>query len=133
MPSVATDVPVVMSRPELWRISDRSTFAALRRRGRRAQAGPITVTWLRPQPQEPATPPRVGFAVSRAVGGAVVRNRIRRRLRAGLRELQRADALPHGAYLVGATSVVARLPWSDLQATLAQAVAAATQAPTDAP
>jgi ribonuclease P protein component len=118
-----------MSRPELWRISDRTTFAALRRRGRRAQAGPITVTWLRPQPQDPVTPPRVGFAVGRAVGGAVVRNRIRRRLRAGLRELQRTDGLPAGAYLVGATTAVARLPWPELQAALAQAVAAATAAP----
>jgi ribonuclease P protein component len=130
MPSVATSALSVMSRPELWRISDRSTFAALRRRGRRAQVGPITVTWLRPQPQDPATPPRVGFAVGRSVGGAVVRNRIRRRLRAGLRELQRAGALPDGAYLLGASAAVAEMPWPDLQAALAEAVTAA--AATDA-
>jgi len=31
--------------------------------------------------------PRIGFSVSRRVGGAVVRNRIKRRLRAGMRPL----------------------------------------------
>ena len=72
MPSVATDAVLVTPRPELWRISDRSTFSALRRRGRRAQVSPITVTWLRPGPQDAVTPPRVGFAVGRNVGGDIV-------------------------------------------------------------
>lgn len=34
-----------------------------------------------PQPVQPTGPPRVGFVVSRAVGGSVVRNRVQRRLR----------------------------------------------------
>jgi ribonuclease P protein component len=41
-------------------------------------------------------PPRVAFAVGRRVGGAVVRNRLRRRLR----ELARRSGLPGGAWVV---------------------------------
>ena len=43
-------------------------------------------------------PPRVGFVVSRAVGGAVVRNRTKRRLRAIV--AQRLEGLPDGLDVV---------------------------------
>jgi ribonuclease P protein component len=43
-------------------------------------------------------PPRVGFVVSKAVGGAVVRNRTKRRLRALAH--QRLDQVPAGADIV---------------------------------
>jgi ribonuclease P protein component len=43
-------------------------------------------------------PPRVGFVVSGAVGGAVVRNRTKRRLRALV--AARLDRLPAGADVV---------------------------------
>jgi ribonuclease P protein component len=47
-------------------------------------------------------PPRVAFAIGRRVGKAVVRNRVRRRLRHVLAELERSSApgLPGGSYLV---------------------------------
>jgi uncharacterized protein len=62
----------------IWRIRDRSTFAELRRRGRRIRRGPLSVTWLA---EEVGRPPRVAYAVGRPVGTAVARNRLRRRLR----------------------------------------------------
>jgi ribonuclease P protein component len=43
-------------------------------------------------------PPRVGFVVSRAVGNAVVRNRTKRRLRAGV--ATRLNGIPSGFDLV---------------------------------
>ncbi len=43
-------------------------------------------------------PARAGFVVSKAVGGAVVRNRVKRRLRHLV--AQRLDRLPEGALLV---------------------------------
>jgi ribonuclease P protein component len=43
-------------------------------------------------------PPRVGFVVSKAVGGAVVRNRTKRRLRALM--AARVGSLPSGVDLV---------------------------------
>ena len=113
MPTALQGPPVAAPRPELWRISDRSTFQALRQRGRRARRGPLTVTWLAPDPGDDR-PPRAGFAIGRSVGGAVVRNRIRRRLRAALRELQVDGRLPAGTYLLGGSAALADLPWPAL-------------------
>jgi ribonuclease P protein component len=42
--------------------------------------------------------PQVGYAIGRRCGSAVVRNRLRRRARAVIRE--EASSLPRGAYLV---------------------------------
>jgi len=50
------------------------------------------------------TPPRVGFSVGRAVGPAVVRNRLRRRLRAMSSSAAQDGRLPPGTYLLGATT-----------------------------
>lgn len=44
--------------------------------------------------------PRVGFVVSKALGGAVVRNRVKRRLRHLVAERMHADPLPDGALVV---------------------------------
>jgi ribonuclease P protein component len=101
-------------RTELWRVTDRRTFHTLREQGRRARRGPITVTWLPPSPGDADTPPRVAFAINRTTGGAVLRNRIRRRLRAALRELRASGRLPAGTYLVGGQAELAHLPWSAL-------------------
>jgi ribonuclease P protein component len=73
-------------------------------------------------PTDAMTPPRAAFAVGKPVGGAVLRNRVRRRLRSALRELQAADRLPRGTYLVGATAVAATLPYPELVASLGDAV-----------
>lgn len=113
------------SRTQLWRITDRQTFLALRQRGVRAQRGPL---WVRALPGvATATAPQVGFAVGKQAGGAVVRNRIRRRLRAALRDLLSAGSLPPGVYLVGATGAVATMPWSELCDTLSAAIAEVTR------
>lgn len=60
--------------------------------------------------------PHVGFAIGRAVGPAVVRNRLRRQLRAILRE--RADALPPGLYLVSCSPAAAGRSSAELAADL---------------
>jgi ribonuclease P protein component len=52
--------------------------------GRRIFSANITVFYRRRQ-EPPASGPRVGITVSRAMGGAVKRNRIRRRLREAVR------------------------------------------------
>jgi len=63
------------------------------RSGRRTVTGHLIVEADRRD--EPA---RVGFVVSRAVGGAVVRNKVRRRLRHLVRDY--LDSLPAGSLLV---------------------------------
>jgi len=81
--------------------------------------GPITVTWVAGDPSEP---PRVAYAIGRRAGGAVVRNRVRRRLRAITREV--GVQLHPGAYLIGATADAASLSYGELRATVCQAFSA---------
>lgn len=97
----------------IWRVRDRATFTALRRRGRRARSGPLTVTWL---PGRAAQPPRVAYAIGRTVGPAVVRNRIRRRLRSLVAELA-ADLAP-GDYLIGVAPAAAQISFAALRSSL---------------
>jgi ribonuclease P protein component len=70
-----------------------------------------------------AEPPRVAYAVGRRVGGAVVRNRVRRRLQAATRA--HAGALEPGhAYLVSTTPAAGAASYDDLAASLHDALRA---------
>lgn len=111
-------------RPQLWRIGDRSSFQELRRHGRRARRGPLSVTWVAPAID--ATPPRAGFTVGKSVGGATVRNLVKRRLRAALRELQAVDRLPGGTFVIGAGPDVVGLSYLELHVLLGDAIDAAS-------
>jgi ribonuclease P protein component len=76
----------------------RSTdFAAAIRGGRRAGRGTVVVHLFIEEPAQ-ASAARAGFVVSKAVGNAVVRNQVRRRLRHLVRPL--LDGLPAGTVLV---------------------------------
>lgn len=69
-------------------------------------------------------PPRVAFGVGRKVGGAVVRNKVRRRLRAIMTDLARdPSTLPGGTYLLVVRPGVVNVPYVQL----AQDVAGACQ------
>ena len=111
----------------IWRIRDRATFVALARSRRRVRRGPITVTWA---PGAPAEPPRVAYAIGRRVGGATVRNRVRRRLRTIVGDLR--PQLGPGAWLIGAAPEVTTLSYDELKTKVAEALAALGPAP-DAP
>ncbi|MGP8001179.1 MAG: ribonuclease P protein component [Streptosporangiaceae bacterium] len=82
--------------PAAARIRRHEDFSAAIRRGSRAGRALLTGHLL-VRADEPG-PPRAGFIVSRAVGGAVVRNKVRRRLRELVR--RRMDSLPAGSLLV---------------------------------
>ena len=88
---------------------------------------PLTVTFLAPDSGTVPTPPRVAFAVGKSTGGAVLRNRIRRRLRAALRELLVTSDLPAGTYLLGATAAVSQMPWSELLSDLSAGIGEVTR------
>ncbi|CAA9250548.1 MAG: hypothetical protein AVDCRST_MAG50-2217 [uncultured Acidimicrobiales bacterium] len=103
-----------------WRIRERSAFADLRRRGRRARSGPVSVTWL--GHADAGTPPRVAYAIGKVVGGAVTRNRVRRRLQAVVATVA-ADLGP-GSYLVGAGPAAADADFEGLRAALVEALVA---------
>ena len=79
----------------------RAEFAAALRGGDRAGAPALVVHFRAPEPADGSSQAQaatVGFIVSRAVGGAVDRNRVRRRLRHLVRE--RMTSLPAGSRLV---------------------------------
>lgn len=67
----------------------------------------------------------VAFAIGKRTGTAVVRNRIRRRLRAALVEMARADEVPSGAVVVTAGPSVATAPFAAVRRDLARALAGA--------
>lgn len=62
------------------RLSRSRDFDAVYRQGRSASTRYLTVHWFA-RPDDPDGPPRLGLAVPRSVGGAVVRNRVKRQLR----------------------------------------------------
>jgi ribonuclease P protein component len=104
-----------------WRVRDRQTFAGFRRSGRRVRSGVVTLTHVTSSTD---SPPRVAYVVGRRVGGAVERNRVRRRLRAIVREVAVDPGLAPGAYLIGAspdavTSTYAQID-ADVRASLAR-------------
>jgi len=84
----------------IWRIRDRETFAAFRSAGIRGSGGGLTVVFV-PDAESPLQPPRVAYAIGKKVGSAVVRNRVRRRLRVIFEQRQGSPRpLRPGAYLV---------------------------------
>jgi ribonuclease P protein component len=100
----------------IWRVERRELFLALRS-GRRGRSGPLTATHV---PGDPAVPSRVAFAVGRRVGDAVDRNRVRRRLRALVREP--AMPLHPGLYLIAAGPGAIDATFDELRRDLTEAI-----------
>jgi ribonuclease P protein component len=112
------------------RLRRRDEFTTAVRGGRRAGRGAVVVHLTLPsqhdfdQPASAAPPARAGFVVSKAVGGAVVRNQVKRRLRHLSRE--RLAALPAGSTLVvRALPLAADRSYQRLGVDLDKAIAAA--------
>lgn len=77
---------------------------------------------------------RVAFAISRHVGNAVVRNRLRRRLRSVMSGLDRtAPGLAPGAYLLSVRPEAAELSQAQLGELVAAACAAGGTRPAEEP
>ncbi|WP_081438271.1 ribonuclease P protein component [Pseudofrankia asymbiotica] len=81
--------------PVRSRVSSREEHARIGREGRRFSCSPLIVHALSTRDSGPA---RAGFVVSRKVGTAVTRNRVRRRLREQTRS--RLASVPPGTLLV---------------------------------
>ena len=94
----------------IGRVRGRSSFERIARTGSRARAGVLWCTFV----LDPlASPPHVAYAIGRAVGPAVTRNRLRRRLRALLQQKQLH--LPAGLYLIGAAPAAAGRSFAELE------------------
>ena len=82
------------------RLSRSRDFDAVYRQGRSASTRFLVLYWF-PRPDDgDLTEPRLGLAVPRSVGGAVVRNRVKRQLRETWQELAGAAAPGHDYVLV---------------------------------
>jgi ribonuclease P protein component len=93
------------------RLRRRVDFAAVYRSGK-VEGNRLLVVRARPREQGPA---RFGFAVGKAVGGAVVRNRVKRRLRAACDTLPVAEGLD---IVIGARAAAANADYAALRQSL---------------
>jgi ribonuclease P protein component len=83
------------------RLSRSRDFDAVYRHGRSVSTRFITLHWFDRSGDDAGTEPRLGLAVPRAAGNAVVRNRIKRQLREIWRERMTAGALsPASDYVI---------------------------------
>jgi len=103
-------------------IRSRQTFAALRHSSFRGRSGPLSVTYVQ---QNSWSGLQVAYAISRQVGNAVVRNRVRRRLRSIICE--QAPSLPDGAYVVRTGRSGPSLRFDELKVAMSQALEKATR------
>jgi len=73
------------------------------------------------------SPPQVAYAVGRAVGSAVTRNRVRRRLRSLIQAHH--SSLAGGLYLIGASPAAAERSFNELAFDLSQLLLRLTPPP----
>ncbi|MCD1144396.1 ribonuclease P protein component [Kocuria sp. LUK] len=98
--------------PEQHRMRTSAQFRATTRSGARSGRRNVVVSVRATRPGDPA---RVGFVVSKAVGNAVRRNRVKRRLRALAQSTVRRA--PYGYdVVVRALPPAAAAPWPELAA-----------------
>jgi ribonuclease P protein component len=110
--------------PHQARLRRRDEFSTTVRSGTRAGTPTLVVHLC---PGESADPARAGFVVTRAVGPAVTRNLVRRRLRHLVRD--RLSLMPVGSRLVvRATPAAAAASYSTLGSQLDRALARLTGA-----
>jgi ribonuclease P protein component len=105
------------------RITRGADYRATVRRGARF-TGASTVTYIRPNPDSDVV--RFGFIVSKTVGNAVMRNRIRRRLKAAAYDLlPRYTSNPDNPagvdVVVRALPASVQAPWASLHEELSRA------------
>jgi ribonuclease P protein component len=82
------------------RLSRSRDFDVVYRRGRSVSTRFLTLHWFERDDDDEARGPRLGLAVPRAVGTAVVRNRIKRQLREIWQAKAAAGDLPAGGDFV---------------------------------
>lgn len=111
----------------LPRLTRRPEFLSVAGSGRKAVL-PGVVLQARPR-DEAQGAPRFGFTATRKIGGSVVRNRARRRLKAAAQQLGARHARPGVDYVLIARAGTLTRSWEKLLRDLAQAFDRVLDAP----
>lgn len=117
--------------PAPTRLKRRADFLAVAR-GRRVHCGPFTLQANRrsnPDREQGGDGSRIGFTVTKKVGNAVERNRIRRRLRAAVRLSEALSPAPQTDYVVVARREALAVAFSRLKADLDNAIRRSAERP----
>jgi len=113
--------------PKSKRLLKHADFQRVYQSGRRQFTGNMTVFFLRRQAEaEPGCGPRVGFTVGKVLGGAVERNRIKRRMREAVRLSAAACEAPVDVVFNPRKSVFG-LPFAELLGEVARGLQLAAQ------
>jgi ribonuclease P protein component len=99
--------------PRRWRVRNRREYVSLQQQGRR-RSTPHFVVVSRPRPEGVT---RLGITVSRRVGGAVMRNRVKRRVREWFRRRRHLISPPQDVIII-ARPGAAELSYAELTAEL---------------
>ena len=97
-------------------------FARVRTGGRRVNGRYLSLGYVASGPEAPV---RIGFSVGKRVGGAVVRNRVKRRLREAARQ-QVTSLAPGWDIVIAARPSAAQQPYAALDAELRELFTRAT-------
>jgi len=97
-------------------IKNRRDFLSAAAKGKKFIAGSVILQMIERPEGHPVTSvaPRFGFTVTKKMGNAVIRNRIKRRLRAALRQLPPHLALPGCDYVLISRQKALDCAFSDL-------------------
>lgn len=100
---------------EIERLRRRREFLALNAQGRKCVTRSMVMLAMT-SPDQPSSPAcRLGFTATRKLGGAVIRNRIRRRLREAARLTFPHHALPGRDYVIIARPAAMDMPFESLR------------------
>lgn len=94
-------------------------FQRIRSEGRAIKSGCLLLRWVEDSSLKDA---QFGIAVSKRVGGAVVRNRIKRRIRSAVRESDAFNGVSNGLYLLVARDSAKDAAYNELKGDLTRAV-----------
>lgn len=109
----AAGAPGKRNLPHEWRLVRRAEFEAVYRGGRRRTSATFVI-FLRPNGSEKT---RFGMSVKKALGNAVARNRIRRRVREALR-LHREEIIPGWDVVIHPNRAAGMMEFAKLEAEL---------------